>query len=325
MQAYQLQEYTGPDGLTLVEIDAPRPDRDQVVLDVHAVGINFPDLLMTRGQYQLKPALPVVPGCEIAGTIVSAPEGCGWRTGEQAAAFVWQGGYAEQAVVPVTSLVHVPQNVELESAAAMMVNYYTVHFGLNRRGRVDAGDSVLVMGAGGGIGSAAVQVAIGLGATVIAGVASTEQIAVAEAAGATKVIVLDQGFATQVRELTGGRGVDAVLDPLGDWLFDEAVRALAPEGRVLVVGFAAGGIPQIKVNRLLLRNAGVLGVAWGAFLDVEPEILAEQTRSLDRMVAAGVVRPLIGARFSFAELPEALRQLGEGTIPGKAVVTVNSR
>jgi NADPH:quinone reductase len=322
VRAFQLNDYTGPDGMSLVEVERPEAGPDEVVIDVEAIGVNFPDLLMTRGQYQHKPPLPVVPGCEVAGTVVGSPPGSGWDVGDRVAAFIWQGGFAEQAAVPLSSLVRVPAGVTAETAAAMVVNYHTVHFGLSRRGGTRPGQTVLVMGAGGGIGTAALQVAKGLGARVIAGVADTSQVATAESAGASDVLVLEQGFSKQLRELTGGRGVDVVLDPLGDWLFDEALRALAPEGRVLVIGFAAGQIPAVKVNRLLLRNVSVVGVAFGAFLGLDPELMRQQATALDRMVADGVVRPQIGARFSFEELPEALRRLGRGEIRGKGVVAV---
>lgn len=322
MRAFQLKEYAGPAGLEPVDLPAPEPGPEEVLVDVRAIGVNFPDLLMTKGQYQYRPELPAVPGCEVAGEVVRAPEGSGWSPGDRVAAFVWSGGFAERAVLPLSSLVRVPDEVELEAAAAMVVNYHTVHFALARRGRVEQGETVLVMGAGGGIGTAAVQVALGLGARVVAGVADEGQVATARAAGASDVVVLEKGFSAKVRELTDGRGVDAVLDPLGDWLFDEALRALAPEGRILVIGFAAGQIPQVKVNRLLLRNAAVVGVAFGAFLELAPRLMAEQARSLDRMVADGTVRPQIGARFDFAQLPEALARLERGEIAGKGVVVL---
>lgn len=322
MRAFQLKEYAGPAGLEPVDLPAPEPGPEEVLVDVRAIGVNFPDLLMTKGQYQYRPELPAVPGCEVAGEVVRAPEGSGWSPGDRVAAFVWSGGFAERAVLPLSSLVRVPDEVELEAAAAMVVNYHTVHFALARRGRVEQGETVLVMGAGGGIGTAAVQVALGLGARVVAGVADEGQVATARAAGASDVVVLEKGFSAKVRELTDGRGVDAVLDPLGDWLFDEALRALAPEGRILVIGFAAGQIPQVKVNRLLLRNAAVVGVAFGAFLELAPRLMAEQARSLDRMVVDGTVRPQIGARFDFAQLPEALARLERGEIAGKGVVVL---
>jgi NADPH2:quinone reductase len=284
--------------------------------------VNFPDLLMTQGKYQYRPDLPVVPGCEVAGEVVRAPQGSGSVPGDRVAAFVWHGAFAEQAVAPLNSLVPVPNEIDWASAAAMVVNYHTVHFALARRGGVRPGETVLVMGAAGGIGTAAVQVALGLGARVVAGVADEGQVATARAAGAPEVVVLNEGFSARIRELTGGEGVDAVLDPLGDWLFDEALRALAPEGRVLVIGFAAGQIPQVKLNRLLLRNASVVGVAFGAFLERAPELMGEQARSLDRMVAGGTVRPQIGARFAFEELPDALGRLERGEIAGKGVVVL---
>lgn len=322
MRAFELLEYAGPTGLQLADRPAPVPGPEEVLLAVRAVGVNFPDLLMTKGQYQYRPDLPVVPGCEVAGEIVSAPQGSPWVPGDRVAAFIWHGAFAEQAVAPLNSVVRVPDGVDWASAAAMVVNYHTVHFALARRGGVRPGETVLVMGAGGGIGTAAVQVALGLGGRVLAGVANDEQVATAKAAGAQDVFVLEKGFSAHVRELSEGRGVDVVLDPLGDWLFDEALRALAPEGRVLVIGFAAGQIPQVKLNRLLLRNASVMGVAFGAFLGLDPLLMKEQGHSLDRMVAEGHVRPQIGARFTFDEIPVALGSLDRGTIAGKGVVVL---
>jgi NADPH:quinone reductase len=322
MRAFELHSYEGPAGLRPVEIPAPTPDDGHVVLDVGAIGINFPDLLMTRGQYQHRPDLPVVPGCEVAGTVRSAPAGSGWSPGERAAAFVWQGSYAEQVAVPLHTVTRAPAGLDLASTAAMVVNYHTVHFALVRRARVAAGETVLVLGAGGGIGTAGLQVARGLGARVVAGVATDQQEATARTAGTDEVVRLEEGFSEQLKELTGGRGVDVVLDPLGDWLFDEAIRGLAPEGRLLVVGFAAGSIPTLKVNRLLLRNASAVGVAFGAFLGLDPELMEAQGRSLAEMVDAGVVAPHISERYGFDELPEALERLARGGLPGKAVVEV---
>ena len=320
MRAQQLERYEGPAALRLVELPEPATAAHEVLVDVKAIGVNFPDLLATQGLYQHKPELPFVPGCEIAGVIRTAPEGSDWRPGSRVAAFVWQGGYAEVAAVPPQALVAVPDHVDFETAAAMVVNYHTVLFALDRRGQVRPGEIVLVLGAAGGIGTAAVQVANGLGAHTIAGVAAEHQAATAEAAGADQVVVLDEGFATKLRESTGGRGVDVVLDPLGDWLFDEALRALAPEGRILVVGFAAGGIPKLGVNRLLLRNVSAVGVAFGAFLDSDPDLMRRGGARLHAMLADGHVRPQIGAHYGFEEIPEALEALGRGEIAGKGVV-----
>lgn len=296
-----------------------------MLLDVRAIGINFPDLLATQGHYQHKPELPFVPGCEIAGVIRAAPPGSGWRPGERAAAFVWQGGYAEVASVPSHALMAVPEAMDLGAAAAMVVNYQTVLFALDRRGRLEAGEVVLVLGAGGGIGTAALQVARGLEAgKTIGGVANEDQVATARAAGADEVIVIKEGFAAQLKEMTGGRGVDLILDPLGDWIFDEALRALAPEGRILIIGFAAGDIPSVKLNRLLLRNAAAVGVLWGSFIELEPTLVRSAGERLAAMVERGAVRPQIGARYSFEEIPDALERLQAGQIRGKAIAELGA-
>jgi NADPH2:quinone reductase len=267
--------------------------------------------------------VPFVPGSEIAGVVREAPAGSGWTEGDRVAAFVWAGGYAERVYVPRGAVFPLPDDMDFRTGAATIINYHTVHFALARRGALRTGESLLVLGAAGGIGSAAVQVGKGLGAHVIGGVATEAQVEAAREAGADEVLVLEQGFSAAVREMTGGRGVDVVLDPLGDWLFGEAIRALAPEGRILVVGFAAGAIPELKVNRLLLKNVSAVGVAWGAFLDIDTELMVRASRSIADMYSAGSLRPLIGQQFEFEGIPEALHQLSRGEIRGKAVVLLD--
>lgn len=322
MRAFQLHSYSGPTGLSSIEVAEPEGDAETAVVEVRAIGINFPDLLLTKGQYQRKPELPFTPGCEVAGVIRWAPAESGWRAGDRVMAFIWDGAYAESVAIPVRSLVAIPDEMGFDVAAGLVVNHHTVHFALARRGHVQPGENVLVMGAGGGIGSAAVQVAKGLGARVIAGVAGEHEVTVAKESGADEVIILEVGFAKQIRELTDGEGVDAILDPLGDWLFDEGVRALASEGRILVIGFAAGDIPSLRTNRLLLRNVSAVGVAWGATLDKDPALLAWGAKALHRMYAEGSVRPHIGQRFTFDDIPTALQLLDAHEIRGKAIVEV---
>jgi NADPH:quinone reductase len=323
MHALELIAFEGPYALRPADAAEPRSDADGIVVDVRAIGINYPDLLMTQGSYQVKPPVPFVPGSEIAGVVREAPEGSGWTVGDRVAAFVWAGGYAERVYVPLNAVFPLPDDMDFRTGAATIINYHTVHFALSRRGALRAGESLLVLGAGGGIGSAAVQVGKGLGARVIGGVANEAQVEAAREAGADEVLVLEKGFSAAVREMTGGRGVDVVLDPLGDWLFGEAVRALAPEGRILVVGFAAGAIPELKVNRLLLKNVSAVGVAWGAFLDIDEELMVRASRSIADMHSAGTLRPLIGQQFDFAGIPDALHQLSRGEIRGKAVVVLD--
>lgn len=320
MKAFRIHSYDGPPSLTLDEVPEPVHTDDAAVVRVMAIGVNFPDLLATKGQYQLKPDLPFIPGCEVAGVVQWAPEGSGWAVGDRVMAFVWQGSYAEQVAIPLPHLVAIPDGMGFDIAAGLVVNHHTVHFALARRGHVAAGESVLVLGAAGGIGTAAVQVAKGLRARVIAGVAREDEVAVAQEAGADDVVILKEGFSQQIRDLTDGAGVDVILDPLGDWLFDEGVRALAWEGRILVVGFAAGDIPTLRTNRLLLRNISAIGVAWGATLAKDPALLSWGAESLHRMYAEGSVHPQIGHRFSFDDLPLALEKLDAHEIRGKAVI-----
>ncbi|GEP38084.1 putative oxidoreductase [Nocardioides psychrotolerans] len=320
MRALHLHTYEGPGALRLAEAPDPEPDEDGVVIDVRSIGINYPDLLITTGAYQMKPPLPFVPGSEVAGVISHAPASSGWSVGDRVAAFVWSGGYAERTYVPLNAVLRLPDDMDFSTGAATIINYHTVHFALSRRGRLERGETLLVLGAAGGIGSAAVQVGKALGAHVIGGVASEEQADAARDAGADEVVVLTEGFSAKVRELTDARGVDVVLDPLGDWLFGEAIRAIAPEGRILVVGFAAGAIPQLGINRLLLKNISAVGVAWGAFLDLDRDLMAHAGSEIAQMHRAGMLRPLVSASYTFDQIPEALEQLSKGAIRGKAVV-----
>lgn len=321
MKAFQLTSYDGPAALRCADVPVPEPSDDELLVDVEAIGVNFPDLLLTRGEYQFKPALPTVPGCEIAGRVAWAPDNTPWKIGDRISAFIWSGGFAEKAVVPAATASRVPDGVRITDAAAMVVNYQTAMFAIERRGELREGEKVLVLGAAGGIGTAAIQVAKGSSATVVAGVANADQSAVALAAGADDVVVLEEGYSSTVRELVTG-GVDMVVDPLGDWLFDEALRCLEPEGRVIVIGFAAGSIPSIAANRLLLRNVTVVGAAFGAFLDREPELVAHQARRLAELGDRGIVLPQVDTVFAFDDLPDALERLARGEVRGKSVVAL---
>ncbi|MFF6804512.1 zinc-binding dehydrogenase [Streptomyces sp. NPDC012616] len=321
MKVLQLRDYSGPDGLVLAEVPEPVPASGEVLIAVEAIGVNFPDLLLAQGRYQLRPDLPVVPGCEVAGVVVATPGDGDFRPGDRVAAFTWTGGFAERVAVPARSVAPVSPEHSSAEAAGLLVNHHTALFALERRGNLRPGSEVLVMGAAGGIGTASVQVAKGLGARVVAGVADPGQCGTALAAGADEALVLSPGFAAAARQATvAGRGFDLVVDPVGSWLFEEAIRALAPEGTLVVIGFAAGEIPTIAVNRLLLRNAGLVGAAFGAFLDHDDRLMARQAAELAAMAAAGHVRPQIEGVYDFEELPAQLHRLAQGEICGKAVV-----
>ncbi|WP_067904904.1 NADPH:quinone oxidoreductase family protein [Nocardia vaccinii] len=321
MRAMQITELTGPAALCARSIPVPIDDDARVIVDVRAVGVNFPDLLMTYGRYQMQVPVPFVPGVEVAGVVAAAPRGCSSKVGDEVVAFCTQlGGYAERVAVDPAMVADKPAELDFGEAAALLANFQTVHFAMTRRVQVRVGQTVLVLGAGGGIGTAAIQIAKMLGAEVIAVVRRTGIADRLVALGADHVVPLTPGWSREVRGLTDGAGVDYVLDPVGGAAFDEAVRTLAVEGHLLVIGFASGeGIPAVKVNRLLLRNVAVDGVAWGEYLVGHPEAFVESVYELRALVANGF-RPYISTRFPIAEAAKALGALERGAIVGKAVL-----
>jgi NADPH2:quinone reductase len=321
MRALQVTELSGPDAVAVTP-DAPEPDAGAgVLIDVHAGGIAFPDLLLTRGRYQVKPELPFTLGTEVAGTVAAAPEGAGFEPGEEVMAITF-GGLADRAVADPAMTFALPDSFSMEQGAGFIMNYHTSHFALHRRGRLQEGETVLVHGAAGGVGTAAIQIARGSGARTVAVVSSDDKERVAREAGADEVVRSTGDWLGAVRELTGGRGVDVVYDPVGGDRFTDSVRSLAPEGRLLVIGFAEGQIPSVAANRLLLRNVSVVGVGWGGFVGDRPELVAEIARDLDRLAAEGFVRPLVGATYPLEEGPQALRDLDERRATGKLVLTL---
>jgi NADPH2:quinone reductase len=320
MRAVRIETLEGPQAVRVVEVAEPAGG-DQVLIDVHAAGICFPEVLQTRGLYQIKPDLPFIPGSELAGVVRSAPEGSGVRPGERVAAFPGLGGFAEVAAVAPAAVFPIPDTLSFQAAAALPMNYLTVHFALTRRGGLRAGETVLVHGAAGGVGSAAIQLAAALDARVIAVTSSPEKAKVARAAGAHETVAADD-FRAQVAELTGGAGVDVVVDPVGGDRFTDSLRSLRPEGRLLVIGFAAGDIPMVKVNRLLLGNTSVVGVGWGAFWRNQPEYLRTQWTELLPMIDAGTLAPVIGSVHPLAEAANAISELDERRSVGKVILAV---
>jgi NADPH2:quinone reductase len=324
MRAVQV---TSPDGPAAVEVrDVPEPQAEgpfgpQVVVEVHTAGVSFPDLLLSKGEYQLKPDPPFTLGVDFAGVVRSAPDGSGLAPGDRVAACMPYGGAAEVVALGPDSVFHLPDDLTFDQGAALPMNYLTAQFALQERGQVREGETVLVHGAAGGVGTATLQVARGYGARTIAVVSSEEKAEVARRAGADEVVRTD-GFLAAVRELTGGSGVDVVVDVVGGDLFTESVRALAPQGRLLVLGFAAGAIPEVKVNRLLLNNVDVRGVGWGAYAMVRPGFMAEQWRELEPMMAAGIIDPPVGATYDLVDFGRALAEMESRQTLGKSVVRV---
>ena len=322
MRALLLREFKGPDGVLLEDVPSPTADgRRTALIEVHAAGVSFADMLITRGEYQVRPPLPFVPGLEVAGVVRHAPPGTGFAAGDRVAAFMFGGAFAEEAVADPATMVPVPDSVDFAAAAGLVVNYQTAWFTLARRARLQPGEQVLVQGAGGGLGVAVIQVARALGARVIGVAATPAKAAMAEAAGADAVVDAGEGWPDAVRAHSGG-GVDVVVDPVGSDRFLDSLRVLRPEGRLVVVGFAGGSIPEVKVNRLLLRNIGVLGAAWREFLETDPGFVAEAAAALNGLVADGRLNPLVGATYPLEDGAAALRDLADRRAVGKLVLTV---
>ena len=327
MRALQITELTGPDS-ALQLVDVPEPDASHpltpgegVLVDVHAAGVSFPEVLQTRGEYQIKPPLPFIPGSEVGGVVRSAPEGAAVQAGDRVAAFCMLGGFAEVAVAPRWMTFKLPDELDFAQGAALILNYHTAYFALKLRGRLAEGESVLVQGAAGGVGTAALQVAKGLGATTIAVVSTDAKAAVARDAGADHVVRSDGAWKDEAKELSGG-GVDLVLDPVGGDRFTDSLRSLREGGRVAVVGFTGGSIPEVKVNRLLLNNTEVIGAGWGAYVLAKPDVNRQIGAALDELIAGGFVRPIVGQRFPLDRAADALNVIdGRGAL-GKVVLDV---
>src|SRR5215208_3887885 len=281
-----------------------------VIVDVHAAGVSFPEVLQTRGEYQFKPELPFVPGSEVGGVVRD--------TGQRVAAFSFLGAFAEVAVAPEYMVFPIPDEWSYAQGAALVLNYHTAYFSLKTRGRLADGETVLIHGAAGGVGTASIQVANGLGARTIAVVSSDDKEKVARDAGADEVVRAD-GFKDAVKELGGA---DLVLDPVGGDRFTDSLRSLREEGRVVVVGFTGGSIPEVKVNRLLLNNSEVIDAGWGAYIMSKPDVTQAIGRALNEMIESGVVRPIVGQRFPLEQAAEALKAIDERRALGKVVLDV---
>ena len=321
MRAVHVVRLEGPQALEVVETAEPSAGDGDVVVDVHAAGVAWPDLLLSRGQYQLRPEPPFSPGGEVAGVVRSAPAGSGVEPGQRVAVLTGVGGWQDVVVTTPGNVLALPDEVAFDVGAGIAFNYLTVHFGLRRRARLAAGETVLVHGASGGIGIATLQLAKALGARTIAVVSTEAKGAAAREAGADEVVLAD-GFLGRVKELTGGRGVDVVMDPVGGDRFTDSLRSLAPEGRLLVVGFTGGEIPTVKVNRLLLNNVSVVGVGWGAFLAVEPPYLQEQWAELRELLASGAIVPVPVQTRPMGEAPAVLEEMDARTLTGKVVLAL---
>jgi NADPH:quinone reductase len=330
MRAVQITSLSGPeDSLRLGELPVPSElhpltGEPGVLIDVRAAGVAYPEVLMTRGEYQLQPELPFVPGTEVAGIVRSAPESAAVSAGDAVAACCRIGGFAEVAVAAPQLTFRLPDELDFAEGAALVLNYHTAYLALRIRGRLRAGETVLVHGAAGGVGTASLQVAKGLGARTIAIVSSDAKAAIARAAGADEVLRSDGPWREQAMELAAG-GVDLVLDPVGGDRFLDSLRALRTAGRLVVVGFVGGPIPELKANRLLLNNVDVVGAAWGPYTRSRPRAAAVIGDAVAALVRAGHVRPLIGERHPLEGAAAALVSIDRRRALGKVVLDVRPR
>jgi NADPH:quinone reductase-like Zn-dependent oxidoreductase len=332
MKALRTHAVGGPDTLTLDEIEVPTPGKGQVLIDVKACAINFPDTLMIRDLYQFKPERPYAPGGEIAGTIEALGEGVeGWQVGDRVLAGIGNGGLAEKVCVAAGRMFKVPDGVPFEKAASLMMTYGTTIHGLKDRGRIKQGDVLLVLGAAGGVGLSAVELGKAFGAKVIAAVSSEEKGEVARKAGADEVVIYPKGemdkdaskeLANKFKAACGPEGANIVYDIVGGQYSEPALRSIAWEGRFLVVGFPAG-IAKMPLNLTLLKSCDICGVFWGAFTAREPEKFRAQADELFELLQAGKIDPLISETFPLERGGEAIARLENRQAVGKLVVTMD--
>jgi NADPH2:quinone reductase len=320
MKAIRVTALTGPDDVEFAEVERPVPGLGQVLIEVAYAGVTFPELLQTRGMYQVKHDLPFTLGSEASGVVVEVGPDSRYSVGDRVAAITGSGTFAEYLVAGDEATVKVPDAVTLADAAGMPMNVLTADFALRVRANAQPGQSLLVHGAAGGLGSAAVQLGLAMGLDVIA-VVSTEAKAEAVRELGVSHVVFAEGFKDATKEIRP-KGVDFVFDPVGGDRFTDSTRVLAPFGRLLVLGFTAGEIPSIKVNRLLLKNISVDGVAWGAATWGSPTYIHEQWEAVGEHLAAGRLNPLRHATYPLTDAASALRELDERSVRGKVILEV---
>lgn len=325
MKAVLCKSFGPAENLVVEEVASPTPKPNEILLDVHAASVNFPDTLIIEGKYQFKPPLPFSPGGEAAGVVAAIGDKVSHlRVGDRVMGLTGWGSFAEQVAVPAYNVLPIPAQMNFATAAAFGMTYGTSMHALKQRGNLQPGETLLVLGAAGGVGLAAVEIGKAMGARVIAAASSAEKLDVAKQAGADELINYSaESLRDRLKELTGGQGVDVIYDPVGGKLFEEAFRSIAWNGRMLVVGFAAGGdIPALPANLPLLKGAALVGVFWGAFAQRQPQDNAANFQQLFAWHAEGRLRPLISQRFALEQTAEAIAMLGQRKAVGKLVVQV---
>ncbi len=322
MHAWLCTQPTGVDALTWTELPTPAPAAGEVLIEIEAASLNFPDLLIVQNKYQIKPPLPFVPGAEFAGVVRAVGEGVQHlQAGQRVACLMGTGGFATHVVAPAWRCIALPDGFPAVDAAAFIMTYATSWHALMDRGQLKAGETVLVLGAAGGVGTAAIQIAKAAGARVIAAASSDEKCELCRQVGADAVInYSQQDLREALKALTEGKGPDVVYDPVGGDFAEPALRSIAWRGRYLVIGFAAGPIPQLALNLPLLKGASIVGVFWGEFAKREPQANAAMMAELVRWYREGKIKPVIDATLPMAQLPQAYARMGSRAVKGKLVL-----
>ena len=323
MKAMRIHRHGPPESLTVDEVPSPEPGKSQVLVSVHASAVNFPDTLIIENKYQFKPELPFAPGGEVAGTIKSVGEGVSrFEAGDRVIAVCGWGGYAEEVLTTVDKLVRLPQGIDMEAAAALVITYGTSHYALQDRAAIQPGETLLVLGAAGGTGVSAIELGKLMGAKVIAAASSDEKLALCKARGADETInYATEDLRERVKALTGGRGVDVVYDPVGGAYAEQALRSMAWRGRYLVIGFTTGEIPKLPLNLVLLKGCSIVGVFYGGFAQAEPVRYDAFMQELVGWLADGRIQPAITARYPLERAAEALRVVADRRATGKIMLT----
>ena len=322
MKAVVCNAWGLPDTLVVQELPDPLPGPGQVALDVMAAGVNFPDVLIIQGKYQYKPELPFTPGSELSGVVRAVGEGVvSFKEGDKVIAFTAQGAFAQQIVVPAQSLMHMPPGMDFDTAAAITLTYGTSHHAVVDRAALKAGETMLVLGAAGGVGLAAIEIGKAVGARVIAAASSDEKLAVCREHGADVTINYStEDLREAIKAATSGQGPDVIYDPVGGIYAEPAFRSIGWRGRYLVVGFANGEIPKLPLNLMLLKGASLMGVFWGEFAKREPKANLGAMRQLMGWLAEGKIKPRISGRYSLEETPKALNDMAARKVTGKIVI-----
>ena len=322
MKALICREYGPPENLSVQDMPDLQPGPGEVVVRVRAAGVNFPDALIVQNLYQFKPTPPFSPGGETAGEVLAVGEGVKRvKVGDRVIALTIWGGFAEQVLAKQEQVMPMPEGLSFEVAGSLLLTYGTCLHALRDRAQLQPGQTVLVLGAAGGIGIATIELAKAMGARVIAAASTAEKLATCRAQGADEVInYREQNLRDEVKRLTGGRGVDVVMDPVGGDYAEPALRSMAWRGRYLVVGFTDGQIPRLPLNLVLLKGCAILGVFWGDFIQREPQAAQVDLRDLIEMLAKGQIKPLISGRYSLQEAPQAILELSQRRAQGKLIV-----